>query len=75
MSLTDVENFARRPPHPSTPTNPNTSNQGSINAAHLTTAPPYEHQLAPGLRLVAGAGSKLRGETRIEAIAALAIAT
>jgi hypothetical protein len=42
MRLTDVEHFARRLPHPSTTTNPNRNTEGSMHAAHLTTAPPYE---------------------------------
>jgi hypothetical protein len=43
MRLTDVENLARRLPTRATrPTNPNDSNEGTINAAHLTDAPPYE---------------------------------
>jgi len=44
MRLTDVENFARRLPPPKHlfSINPNDSNDGSMNAAHLTDAPPYE---------------------------------
>ena len=47
MRLTDVENFARRLPTRATRlTNPQTTApRGTINAAHLTDAPPYE---APG---------------------------
>jgi hypothetical protein len=43
MRLTDIENFARRLPtraHFHQP--PNGSNEGSMNAAHLTDVPPYE---------------------------------
>ena len=40
MRLTDVENFARRPPPEHTSTNPQRSTEGGINGAHLTTAPP-----------------------------------
>jgi hypothetical protein len=47
MRLTDVENDARRPPAQATrPTSPYASNEGTINAAHLTDAPPYESSCA-----------------------------
>ena len=45
MRLTDVENDARRLPAQATPrTNSYATNEGTINAAHLTDAPPYEEQ-------------------------------
>ena len=43
MRLTDVENFARRlPTRANLHQPPNGRNEGSMNAAHLTTVPPYE---------------------------------